>query len=139
MSGRIETLKDNWSQLLGTLTEGLTETEGKLVTAASGWVQRLQEAFETSGANGLMQAGGHIVDDIATGISDGIPSLATQAAGAVQNFALYLQDNTGQIVDTGGQLLTSLANRDPEHGPHSCECCCTDSFFACCGALEQCG
>lgn len=110
MSGRIETLKDNWLQLLGTLTEGLTETEGKLVTAASGWVQRLQEAFETSGANGLMQAGGHIVDDIATGISDGIPSLATQAAGAVQNFALYLQDNTGQIVDTGGQLLTSLAN-----------------------------
>ena len=110
MSGRIETLKDNWSQLLGTLTEGLTETEGKLVTAASGWVQRLQEAFETSGANGLLQAGGHIVDDIATGISDGIPSLATQAAGAVQNFALYLQDNTGQIVDTGGQLLTSLAN-----------------------------
>ena len=110
MNGRIETLKDNWLQLLGTLTEGLTETEGKLVTAASGWVQRLQEAFETSGANGLMQAGGHIVDDIATGISDGIPSLATQAAGAVQNFALYLQDNTGQIVDTGGQLLTSLAN-----------------------------
>ena len=50
------------------------------------------------------------MDDIATGISDGIPSLATQAAGAVQNFALYLQDNTGQIVDTGGQLLTSLAN-----------------------------
>lgn len=110
MSGRIETLKDNWSQLLGTLTEGLTETEGKLVTAASGWVQRLQEAFETSGANGLMQAGGHIVDDIATGISDGIPSLATQATDAVQNFALYLQDNTSQIVDTGGQLLTSLAN-----------------------------
>lgn len=110
MSGRIETLKDNWLQLLGTLTEGLTETEGKLVTAASGWVQRLQEAFETSGANGLMQAGGHIMDDIATGISDGIPSLATQAAGAVQNFALYLQDNKGQIVDTGGQLLTSLAN-----------------------------
>ena len=110
MSGRIETLKDNWSQLLGTLTEGLTETEGKLVNAASGWVQRLQEAFETAGANGLMQAGGHIVDDIATGISNGVPGLAAQAAGAVQNFALYLQDNTGQIVDTGGQLLTSLAN-----------------------------
>ena len=110
MNGRVSTLQDNVKQLLGTLTEGLTETEGKLVTAASGWVQRLQEAFETSGANGLMQAGGHIVDDIATGISDGIPSLATQAAGAVQNFALYLQDNTGQIVDTGGQLLTSLAN-----------------------------
>lgn len=110
LSGRIETLKDNWSQLLGTLTKGLTETEGNLVTAAAGWVQRLQEGFETAGANGLMQAGGHIVDEVASGISAGIPSLAARAEDAVQNFALYLQDNTGQIVDTGGKLLVSLAS-----------------------------
>lgn len=110
LSGRIETLKDNWSQLLGTLTKGLTETEGNLVTAAAGWVQRLQECFETAGANGLMQAGGHIVDEVASGISAGIPSLAARAEDAVQNFALYLQDNTGQIVDTGGKLLVSLAS-----------------------------
>lgn len=110
LSGRIETLKDNWAQLLGTLTKGLTETEGNLVTAAAGWVQRLQEGFETAGANGLMQAGGHIVDEVASGISAGIPSLAARAEGAVQNFALYLQDNTGQIVDTGGKLLVSLAS-----------------------------
>lgn len=110
LSGRIETLKDNWSQLLGTLTKGLTETEGNLVTVAAGWVQRLQEGFETAGANGLMQAGGHIVDEVASGISAGIPSLAARAEDAVQNFALYLQDNTGQIVDTGGKLLVSLAS-----------------------------
>ena len=110
LSGRIETLKDNWSQLLGTLTKGLTETEGKLVTAAAGWVQRLQEGFETAGTNGLMQAGGHIVDEVASGISAGIPSLAARAEDAVQNFALYLQDNTGRIADTGGKLLVSLAN-----------------------------
>lgn len=110
LSGRLETLKDNWSQLLGTLTKGLTETEGNLVTAAAGWVQRLQEGFETAGANGLMQAGGHIVDEVASGISAGIPSLAARAEDAVQNFALYLQDNTGQIVDTGGKLLVSLAS-----------------------------
>lgn len=110
LSGRIETLKDNWAQLLGTLTKGLTETEGNLVTAAAGWVQRLQEGFETAGANGLMQAGGHIVDEVASGISAGIPSLAARAEDAVQNFALHLQDNTGQIVDTGGKLLVSLAS-----------------------------
>ena len=110
LSGRIETLKDNVSQLLGTLTKGLTETEGNLVTAAAGWVQRLQEGFETAGANGLMQAGGHIVDEVASGISAGIPSLAARAEDAVQNFALYLQDNTGQIVDTGGKLLVSLVS-----------------------------
>lgn len=110
LSGRIETLKDNWSQLLGTLTKGLTETEGNLVTAAAGWVQRLQEGFETAGANGLMQAGGHIVDEVASGISAGIPTLAARAEDAVQNFALYLQDNTGQIADTGGKLLVSLAS-----------------------------
>lgn len=110
LSGRLETLKDNWSQLLGTLTKGLTEAEGNLVTAAAGWVQRLQEGFETAGANGLMQAGGHIVDEVASGISAGIPSLAARAEDAVQNFALYLQDNTGQIADTGGKLLVSLAS-----------------------------
>lgn len=110
LDGRLETLKDNWSQLLGTLTKGLTETEGNLVTAAAGWVQRLQEGFETAGANGLMQAGGHIVDEVASGISAGIPSLAARAEDAVQNFALYLQDNTGQIADTGGKLLVSLAS-----------------------------
>ena len=110
LSGRIETLKDNWAQLLGTLTKGLTETEGKLVTAAAGWVQRLQEGFETASTNGLMQAGGHIVDEVASGISAGIPSLAARAEDAVQNFALYLQDNTGRIADTGGKLLVSLAN-----------------------------
>ena len=110
LSGRLETLKDNWAQLLGTLTKGLTETEGKLVTAAAGWVQRLQEGFETAGTNGLMQAGGHIVDEVASGISAGIPSLAARAEDAVQNFALYLQDNTGRIADTGGKLLVSLAN-----------------------------
>lgn len=110
LSGRIETLKDNWSQLLGTLTKGLTETEGKLVTTAAGWVQRLQEGFETAGANGLMQTGGHIMDEVASGISAGIPSLAARAEDAVQNFALYLQDNAGQIADTGGKLLVSLAN-----------------------------
>lgn len=110
LSGRIETLKDNWSQLLGTLTKGLTETEGNLVTAAAGWVQRFQEGFETAGANGLMQAGSHIVDEVASGISAGIPSLAARAEDAVQNFALYLQDNTGQIADTGGKLLVSLAS-----------------------------
>ena len=110
LSGRLETLKDNWAQLLGTLTKGLTETEGKLVTAAAGWVQRLQEGFETAGTNGLMQAGGHIVDEVASGISAGIPSLAARAEDAVQNFALYLQDNTGRIADTGGKLLVSLAS-----------------------------
>lgn len=110
MNGRIETLRDNWAQLLGTLTKGLTETEGKLVTAAAGWVQRLQEGFETAGTNGLMQAGGHIVDEVASGISAGIPSLAARAEDAVQNFALYLQDNTDRIADTGGKLLVSLAN-----------------------------
>ena len=31
------------------------------------------------------------------------------AEDAVQNFALYLQDNTGRIADTGGKLLVSLA------------------------------
>lgn len=50
------------------------------------------------------------MDEVASGISAGIPSLAARAEDAVQNFALYLQDNAGQIADTGGKLLVSLAS-----------------------------
>lgn len=109
LSGRIETLKDNWSQLIGSLTEGLTDAEGKLVSAAAGWVQTLQTSFEEYGANGLMEAGSSIVNDIANGIADRIPQLSEQAGAAVQRFSEYLIENMGTVVETGGNLLSSLA------------------------------
>lgn len=110
LSGRLETLKDNWAQLIGSLTEGFADTEGKLVSAAAGWVETLQSSFEEYGAKGLMEAGGSIVNDIANGIADRIPQLAEQAGAAVQRFSDYLVENMGTIVETGGNLLASLAD-----------------------------
>ena len=109
LSGRIETLNDNWSQLLGSLSEGLTGIKGNLVSAAAEWVQTLQTSFEEYGAKGLMEAGGSIVNDIANGIADRIPKLSEQAGAAVQRFSEYLIENMGTIVETGGNLLSSLA------------------------------
>lgn len=110
LSGRLDTLRDNWSQLLGSLSEGLADVEGNLVSAAAEWVQTLQTSFEEYGAKGLMEAGGSIVNDIANGIADHIPKLAEQAGAAVQRFSDYLVENMGTIVETGGNLLASLAD-----------------------------
>lgn len=110
LSGRLDTLRDNWSQLLGSLSEGLADVEGNLVSAAAEWVQTLQTSFEEYGAKGLMEAGGSIVNDIANGIADRIPQLAEQAGAAVQRFSDYLVENMGTIVETGGNLLASLAD-----------------------------
>ena len=109
LSGRLETLKDNWSQLIGSLTEGFAGTEGKLVSAAAGWVETLQSSFEEYGAKGFVEAGGSIVADVANGIANQIPRLAEQAGDAVQNFSQYLVDNMGTVVETGGNLIYSLA------------------------------
>jgi tape measure domain-containing protein len=110
LSGRLDTLRDNWSQLLGSLSEGLADVEGDLVSAAAEWVQTLQTSFEEYGAKGLMEAGGSIVNDIANGIADRIPQLAEQAGAAVQRFSDYLVENMETIVETGGNLLASLAD-----------------------------
>jgi tape measure domain-containing protein len=110
LSGRLDTLRDNWSQFLGSLSEGLADVEGDLVSAAAEWVQTLQTSFEEYGAKGLMEAGGSIVNDIANGIADRIPQLAEQAGAAVQHFSDYLVENMGTIVETGGNLLASLAD-----------------------------
>lgn len=110
LSGRLDTLRDNWSQLLGSLSDGLADVEGDLVSAAAEWVQTLQTSFEEYGAKGLMEAGGSIVNDIANGIADHIPQLAEQAGATVQRFSDYLVENMGTIVETGGNLLASLAD-----------------------------
>lgn len=109
LSGRLETLKDNWSQLLGTVTESLSSFAGNLVSSAAKWVEALQTAFEKDGAYGLLEAGGKIVDEVANGIADNVPSLGEKATSAVQAFSGYIQDNASAIVETGGKLLTSLA------------------------------
>jgi tape measure domain-containing protein len=110
LSGRLDTLRDNWSQLLGSLSEGLADVEGDLVSAAAEWVKTLQTSFEEYGAKGLMEAGSSIVNDIANGIADRIPQLAEQAGAAVRRFSDYLVENMGTIVETGGNLLASLAD-----------------------------
>ena len=110
LSGRLDTLRDNWSQFLGNLSEGLADVEGDLVSAAAEWVQTLQTSFEEYGAKGLMEAGGSIVNDIANGIADRIPQLAEQAGATVRRFSDYLVENMGTIVETGGNLLASLAD-----------------------------
>lgn len=75
LNGQLSTLKDNADQLLGSLTEGVSEgLRDQILPFANNLVAELQEAFETGGYQGLV--------DTAT---DMIPDLLGMMTGELQN------------------------------------------------------
>lgn len=130
LKGRIETLKDNATQLAGALAEGLFDGEKDLVEAAIGWVDTLTQALEENGVSGMLEAAADIVQSVADGIAgnayqagekaadiiaalaNGVaecaPDLIAAAADTVLNFVSGIADNMDEIVSSGIDMLTSL-------------------------------
>lgn len=90
LNGRLSTLKDNASQLLGSLTEGLSEElRDELLPLADNMVSTLQEAFDERGMEGLLDTATGMLPDLLnmmTGrMEDSIVSLGKFAPKAVQS------------------------------------------------------
>lgn len=58
MDGRVQTLKDNVTQLVGVLSSGLSETVGQLITKANELTVAMKNGFQTDGIVGMMNAAG---------------------------------------------------------------------------------
>lgn len=56
MDGRVQTLKDNVTQLVGVLSSGLSETVGQLITKANELTVAMKNGFQTDGIVGMMNA-----------------------------------------------------------------------------------
>ena len=56
MDGRVQTLKDNVTQLVGVLSSGLSETVGQLITKANELTVAMKNGFQTDGIIGMMNA-----------------------------------------------------------------------------------
>ena len=56
MEGRVQTLKDNVTQLVGVLSSGLSETVGQLISRANELTVAMKNGFQTDGIIGMMNA-----------------------------------------------------------------------------------
>ena len=99
LNGRISTLKDNATQLTGSLTEGLTDGLGQGVELANTWVQELQESLQSNGAQGMIATGNAL------------------AGNAIDSFVDYANANMDGVVDTGLSIAAGLADGAVENAP----------------------
>ena len=99
LDGRISTLKDNATQLAGTLTEGLASTEGELVNVATGWVQELTDSLQTGGVSSMVETGGVL------------------AGKAIDSFTDYAVNNMDGVLDTGLDIAENLASGVVQNAP----------------------
>ena len=108
LQGQMDTLADNATQLAGALTEGMFEAQKGLVAAASGWVETLTDTLEAEGPGAMMAAGVQIVFELAQGIAEAAPQVASAAVQTVADFAANVLQNLPAIANTGGQIIGSL-------------------------------
>ena len=108
LQGRMDTLADNATQLAGAITETLFDAQKDFVEAASGWVDTLAETLEAEGPGVMMAAGVQIVFELAQGIAEAAPQVASAAVQTVADFAANVLQNLPAIANTGGQIIGSL-------------------------------
>lgn len=80
LNGQLSTLRDNADQLLGSLTEGISEgLRDQILPFANNLVAELQEAFETGGYQGLVDTATDMIPDLmgmmTGGLQEGIAGL----------------------------------------------------------------
>lgn len=116
-----ETMTDN---LAGAVEEfsGAAETLGILVyqsieeplkeavQTATGYIGRLQSAFEEGGLQGAVSELGTILSDVVTQIADVAPDLATAAVGLIDSFLQGLSDAAPSVATGAVEVATELLN-----------------------------
>ena len=130
LNGQLSTLKDNAQQLLGSLTEGLSnELRDELLPLTNNMIGALQEAFDARGVEGLLDAATGMLPDLLnmmTGrMEDSIASLEKFAPKAVKSImsgipsairsgSTVLPQITAALFDVAGLVVQELVVMLPE-------------------------
>lgn len=133
LNGQLSTLKDNADQLLGSLTEGLSEgLRTELLTLASNLVAELQTAFDTGGYQGLVDSATGMLPDLLnmmtgelqkaiTGLSRWLPQGATQLMKALptalRGASTVVPEITTALFEISSVIITDLIGMLPELAP----------------------
>ena len=133
LNGQLSTLKDNADQLLGSLTEGLSEgLRTELLPLASNLVAELQTAFDTGGYQGLVDKATGMLPDLLnmmtgelqkaiTGLSRWLPQGATQLMKALptalRGASAVVPEITTALFEVATQVTGNLIEMLPELAP----------------------
>lgn len=109
-SGQLSTLKDNVSQFLGELTNGLESSlKDTALPMVNGWMEQLQKAFSTGGVNGVVGAFGNVLAQAVQQIAQSAPKVIGLATTLINSFIDGIQQNSMQISSAGAKLIVSFA------------------------------
>ena len=133
LSGQLSTLKDNTDQLLGSLTEGVSEgLRDQILPFANNLVAELQGAFDAGGYQGLVDTATDMIPDLLgmmtgelqkgiEGLSRWLPQGATQLMqalpGALRMASTVTPQLTQALFEVAGSVLGELAAMLPELAP----------------------
>ena len=108
-TGMMSTLKDNANQLLGNVMMPITNAiSDTLLPTAIGAIDQMTTAFQTNGFQGLIAAGGQVINNFVLGIAGQLPTLIPTAVDALMTFLSGFTSNIGTILNTGMQILLGL-------------------------------
>lgn len=128
MAHRMESLKTNAMNLGIALFDSVSGKLGEAVGLADGYLQTLNESFQSGGFAGLAEGLGSVFTDLTTnvgpqlvqtgidllgrlgeGFVTGIPQLLGNALPVVAELAGGLRENAGQLVDAGITFILNMA------------------------------
>ncbi len=107
LQGQITILQSGLEGLGVSLYETMQDTAKDVVKEAQGMVQRLQDAFNEGGFQGLVGAFGGVLAQIVQRIAEAAPMVIEAAVSLVMSFCDGLKSAPG-IGESGARLITSL-------------------------------
>lgn len=108
-NGSLSTLKDNVSQLLGSVTEGLSSGLGEWMREANKAVVSLNETLQNDGARAFFESGASMIGEVIHGFADKIPDLVSKTSDVLSAILGYFTDHMDSIVQIGGTIIANLA------------------------------
>lgn len=109
VNGQLSTLKDNASQLLGTLTEGFSTTlGGTVLPMINEMVGSLQTAFQTGGMEAFSAKLGEVLSNLITQLGSALPNLVNLGVNVVQNLISGIQQNLPSIAQSAIEIISTL-------------------------------
>lgn len=110
-AGRIATLKDNATALVGEVFEPISKgLSGKLLPAAIDAVDELSAAFRENGVNGMVAAAGDIVGETIAGFALSLPDFVNTAVSIVDSLMQGIKDNLVTISNGASTAVLTLAD-----------------------------